>query len=120
MGCSFGVKLVRGAYIDGERRKATEHGDSDNVCSSYQKTNENYDRLLFRDRRSVDRCDNVNKHTSEKSVACRPLSCLDMAGCRAPGCRPCCNGRHVLFSPVLSCTLRALFGHSADHVAGHL
>ncbi|KAH8010142.1 hypothetical protein HPB51_025413 [Rhipicephalus microplus] len=46
MGCSFGVKLVRGAYMDGERRKAREHGDPDNVCTSYQKTNENYDRVL--------------------------------------------------------------------------
>ncbi|KAL3175208.1 hypothetical protein MRX96_010834 [Rhipicephalus microplus] len=46
MGCSFGIKLVRGAYMDGERRKAREHGDPDNVCSSYQKTNENYDRVL--------------------------------------------------------------------------
>ncbi|KAH6939529.1 hypothetical protein HPB50_019211 [Hyalomma asiaticum] len=46
MGCSFGVKLVRGAYMDGERRKAKEHGESDAVCSSYRKTNENYDRVL--------------------------------------------------------------------------
>ncbi|KAL1442086.1 hypothetical protein MTO96_031004 [Rhipicephalus appendiculatus] len=46
MDCSFGVKLVRGAYMDGERRKAREHGEADTVCSSYQKTNENYDTVL--------------------------------------------------------------------------
>ncbi|XP_050043133.1 hydroxyproline dehydrogenase-like [Dermacentor andersoni] len=46
MGASFGVKLVRGAYMDGERRKARERCEVDAVCSSYRKTNENYDRVL--------------------------------------------------------------------------
>ncbi|XP_049518855.1 hydroxyproline dehydrogenase [Dermacentor silvarum] len=46
MGASFGVKLVRGAYMDGERRKARECCEVDAVCSSYRKTNENYDRVL--------------------------------------------------------------------------
>lgn len=46
IGCSFGVKLVRGAYMDGERRRSREHGEAHTVCSSYRMTNENYDRVL--------------------------------------------------------------------------
>lgn len=46
MGASFGVKLVRGAYMDGERRKARECCEVDAVCSSYRTTNENYDWVL--------------------------------------------------------------------------
>lgn len=46
MGVSFGVKLVRGAYMDSERQKAREAHYPDPVCPDYAATNDNYDRVL--------------------------------------------------------------------------
>lgn len=46
MGVSFAVKLVRGAYMDSERKKARESQCADAVCPNYAATNDNYDRVL--------------------------------------------------------------------------
>ncbi|XP_077864874.1 proline dehydrogenase 1, mitochondrial-like [Saccoglossus kowalevskii] len=42
----FGAKLVRGAYLDQERKRAWEIGYSDPCCESYEATNQNYMMVL--------------------------------------------------------------------------
>uniref|UniRef100_A0A2P2I5C5 Proline dehydrogenase n=1 Tax=Hirondellea gigas TaxID=1518452 RepID=A0A2P2I5C5_9CRUS len=43
LGCCFGVKLVRGAYMDHERLLAKQNGQLDPVQPTYDATNRNYD-----------------------------------------------------------------------------
>ncbi|XP_070573303.1 proline dehydrogenase 1, mitochondrial-like isoform X1 [Ptychodera flava] len=45
-GFCFGAKLVRGAYLDQERKRAREIGYDDPCCASYEATNENYMKVL--------------------------------------------------------------------------
>ncbi|EEC10761.1 proline oxidase, putative, partial [Ixodes scapularis] len=47
LGVSFGVKLVRGAYMDSERKRALSAGDPSPVFGTYEETNNNYNRLMF-------------------------------------------------------------------------
>ncbi|KAJ1445189.1 FAD-linked oxidoreductase-like protein [Pelagophyceae sp. CCMP2097] len=46
LGFSYGVKLVRGAYIDAERQRASESGSPDPIHSTAQGTHEAYDRAV--------------------------------------------------------------------------
>ncbi|KAM6449629.1 hydroxyproline dehydrogenase [Liasis olivaceus] len=46
LGVCFGVKLVRGAYLDKERKLAKEKGYLDPVQPSWEATNESYQRCL--------------------------------------------------------------------------
>ncbi|CAN7985195.1 unnamed protein product [Ixodes pacificus] len=48
LGVSFGVKLVRGAYMDSERKRALSAGHPSPVFGTYEETNNNYNRLLRR------------------------------------------------------------------------
>ncbi|XP_063285160.1 hydroxyproline dehydrogenase [Pelobates fuscus] len=46
LGVCFGVKLVRGAYMDKERRLAREKGYSDPIQPDWEATNQSYQRAL--------------------------------------------------------------------------
>ncbi|XP_044303659.1 hydroxyproline dehydrogenase [Varanus komodoensis] len=46
LGVCFGVKLVRGAYLEKERKLAKEKGYSDPVQPTWEATNESYERCL--------------------------------------------------------------------------
>ena len=45
-GRSFGAKIVRGAYMEKERKLARERGYEDPVNESYEKTGEMYNRVI--------------------------------------------------------------------------
>ncbi|XP_077512346.1 LOW QUALITY PROTEIN: hydroxyproline dehydrogenase-like [Amblyomma americanum] len=72
MGASFGLKLVRGAYMDSERRRARDSNREDPVCASYRATNENYDRvlcyLLEHIQRSGEQCHLIVASHNEDSI----------------------------------------------------
>ena len=46
LGCGFGVKLVRGAYLDPERRLATAGNYSDPTNPSYEATTDMYHKSM--------------------------------------------------------------------------
>ncbi|XP_064425469.1 hydroxyproline dehydrogenase [Latimeria chalumnae] len=46
LGFCFGVKLVRGAYMDKEQKRAREEGYKDPIQESWEATNKSYQRLL--------------------------------------------------------------------------
>ncbi|XP_064470810.1 hydroxyproline dehydrogenase-like [Ornithodoros turicata] len=46
LGVAFGVKLVRGAYMDSERRRARAMKYEDPVCDSYDSTNKSYNKSM--------------------------------------------------------------------------